>query len=67
MVSWSEVCWNKDEGGLGFRKSKLMNEALLMKLAFAILKNEDALWVKVICNKYKCGNLGVPEAIFEPY
>ena len=43
LVPWNEVCCNKKDRGLGFRKSRLMNEVLMMKLAFALLKNEDTL------------------------
>lgn len=51
-VSWSEVCKPRDEGGLGLRKARDFNLALLTKLGWQILTNEDKLWVKVMKEKY---------------
>ena len=43
-----------------------MNEALMMKLAYAILRNEDTFQIKVLWNKYKCGETGSPTIIYKP-
>ena len=33
LKSWDKLCTPKDKGGLGFKKSKDINSALLAKLA----------------------------------
>ncbi|CAN1216657.1 Putative ribonuclease H protein At1g65750, partial [Linum perenne] len=42
----------KDQGGLGLRKARELNQAYLMKLGWAILNNLDKLWVQVLTCKY---------------
>ena len=54
VVSWEDVCKKKEEGGLGLRHSKLINKAFMMKIAYGLLNNSDALRTKVLCNKYNC-------------
>ena len=39
---------------------KQNNEAFLMKLAFNMVKEKDALWVRVLRNKYGCGESTIP-------
>jgi hypothetical protein len=53
--SWEALCCSKKEGGLGFRKSKTSNQAMLAKLAWLILTKADSLCVKALCSKYKVG------------
>ncbi|CAA0809053.1 Unknown protein [Striga hermonthica] len=38
--------------GLGLKQSKVMNEALLMKLGWVMLTKPSTLWVRVMCAKY---------------
>ncbi|CAN0877256.1 LINE-1 retrotransposable element ORF2 protein [Linum grandiflorum] len=52
LISWDVVCRPKDQGGLGLRKAKEMNDAFLMKLVWNILSQPDALWVQVLLSKY---------------
>ena len=56
LVLWDQICKPKKEGGLGIRKVRLMNEALLVKVAFKMLVEKDSFWVEVIRNKYNCGD-----------
>lgn len=51
-ISRNVVCRPKDQGGLGLKKAKEMNDAFLMKLNWRILSEPDALWVKVLLTKY---------------
>ena len=37
LVLWEQICKPKKEGGLGIRKVRLMNEALLVKIVFKML------------------------------
>ena len=56
LVLWNDVCSSKEDGSLGLQQSRLMNEALMMKLAFAILRDKDTLWIKVLRSKYRYGD-----------
>ena len=38
----------------------------MMKLTYAILRNEDVLWIKVLRNKYKCGETSIPTVLYKP-
>ena len=51
-IVWSSLCWPQKEGGLGFRKFRDFNQALLTKLAWCILSGKDCLCVKVLRAKY---------------
>lgn len=55
-VKWSTICLSKDKGGLGLRKAKETNKALLAKLGWRILQNESALWIQVMKEKYLRNN-----------
>ncbi|KAE8681890.1 hypothetical protein F3Y22_tig00111298pilonHSYRG00016 [Hibiscus syriacus] len=56
LVKWDDVRRSVPEGGLGFRKIAIQNEAFLMKLAFNLLTRKNDLWVKFIWAKYKCSD-----------
>ena len=53
--SWDLLCCSKEEGGLGFKHSKMFNQGLLAKLAWMILSKLKSLCVKALCSKYKVG------------
>ncbi|XP_050222138.1 uncharacterized protein LOC126672232 [Mercurialis annua] len=53
LVKWDYVCQPRSNGGLGFKKMKSMNVALLMKLGWSLITNQDKLWVKVVAGKYR--------------
>lgn len=52
LVKWSRVCTPKNQGGLGIRTSREMNQALLAKLGWKLSTNEQALWARIIRAKY---------------
>ena len=54
LLSWDIICTPKGEGGLGFRKARNFNNSFLMKLAWNLINNKEALWVQVMRNKYGC-------------
>ena len=51
--SWDKLCHPRMAGGLGFKKHKDINSALLAKLAWMIVSNRDSLRMQVLKAKYK--------------
>lgn len=49
---WNRSCWPKYEGGLGIKKAKDMNAAMLTKLGSKILIEPHNLWVRIVSDKY---------------
>ncbi|KAK3183221.1 hypothetical protein Dsin_030507 [Dipteronia sinensis] len=52
LISWDIVCMPKRNGGLGIKKMKGMNQALLAKIEWRLLHNEDEFWCKLFKHKY---------------
>lgn len=52
LKSWDDICQPKALGGLGFRKFKDLNTALLFKLGWKFASGEDKLWTFVMRAKY---------------
>ena len=52
LVGWNKILKSKEEGGLGIQALKGKNIAMLAKLNWRILQEKEALWAKVILNKY---------------
>lgn len=44
LLSWEQVCKPQKAGGLGIKKLKIWNMALLCKLIWAIEKEKESLW-----------------------
>lgn len=44
LVNWNQVCKMKNIGGLGLRKARLNNLALLTKASWRLHSNRKALW-----------------------
>uniref|UniRef100_A0A7N2LQI9 Prefoldin subunit 6 n=1 Tax=Quercus lobata TaxID=97700 RepID=A0A7N2LQI9_QUELO len=55
LVKWATVCISIALGGLGIRKVRLFNEALLGKWLWRFGMERAALWRQVIVVKYGCG------------
>ena len=51
-VSWDEICCPKEDGSLGIRLLRTMNEMLKTKWLWRFVIEDDALWKKVIVSKY---------------
>lgn len=60
FLSWKNVCKPKNQGGLGIRHLRENNQAFLMKNTWGLMKNKDALWVRVLRSKYSCGSDTIP-------
>ncbi|KAK3230980.1 hypothetical protein Dsin_002861 [Dipteronia sinensis] len=52
LMNWSTVCKPKEKGGLGIKKMKIMNQALLAKAGWRLYQKENSLWANIIRNKY---------------
>ncbi|CAA7040260.1 unnamed protein product [Microthlaspi erraticum] len=57
LIGWERLCQPKAEGGLGIRKSNLMNKALLAKVGWRVMHDFSSLWARVIRSKYKVGDI----------
>ena len=51
-VGWQKVTKPKDEGGLGLQIAKGRNVSLLAKLNWRLSTEKEALWAKVLKQKY---------------
>lgn len=47
-INWDKMCMPKDEGGLGFKKLDLFNQAMLVKQGWRFLHNLTALVTRVL-------------------
>ena len=52
LKAWDSICLPKDLGGLGIRKMREVNLALLSKLGWKLLCNTDSMWVAQLRGKY---------------
>jgi hypothetical protein len=52
LKSWDSLCLPKDQGGLGFRKMKEVNLALISKLGWKLHTNFNSAWVAHLQGKY---------------
>ncbi|CAA7042519.1 unnamed protein product [Microthlaspi erraticum] len=57
LLCWDKVCKPKEEGGLGIRKTSLMNIALLAKVGWRVLHDNNSLWSRVLRSKYLIGDI----------
>ena len=51
--AWDSLCYPRKSGGLGFKKAKNINFALLAKLAWMIASKRDSLCMRILRAKYK--------------
>jgi hypothetical protein len=51
-VKWSHICKHKSQGGLGFRKFRAFNEALLAKQGWRCITQPNSLIAKILKAKY---------------
>jgi len=51
-VDWNTVCQSKEVGGLGVRRIREFNYALLGKWCWRLLVNRNSLWFRVLLARY---------------
>ena len=51
--AWDSLCCPRKNGGLGFKKAKNINSALLAKLSWMIASKRDSLCMRILRAKYK--------------
>ena len=54
--SWDNLCRPIKDGGLGFKKAKNINNALLAKLVWMVASKRDSLCMMILRAKYKVKN-----------
>ncbi|XP_059460221.1 uncharacterized protein LOC132189495 [Corylus avellana] len=52
LKAWDSICFPKELGGLGIRKMREVNLALISKLGWKLLSNADSMWVAQLRGKY---------------
>lgn len=52
LVNWDIVTSPKEASGLGMRRARLKNVALMGKLLWSVLNEKNKLWVQVVSHKY---------------
>ncbi|CAA7037248.1 unnamed protein product [Microthlaspi erraticum] len=57
LVAWQRVCLPKRDGGLGIRSAAEMNKAMIAKVGWRLLQDQNSLWGGVLRSKYKIGDL----------
>ena len=55
MVKWVDLCAPKNVGGIGIMASRRMNEALMLKWVWRILRDDGGLWLQLVKAKYLRG------------
>lgn len=51
-MAWPTICRPKILGGIGIKRLRQMNRAMLAKLLWRVILEENVLWVKVLRAKY---------------
>ncbi|XP_062028805.1 uncharacterized protein LOC133744775 [Rosa rugosa] len=52
LANWDLVCRPKEFGGLGIKKASMMNQAMLVKIGWRMVQEDQGLWRNVLNKKY---------------
>ena len=61
LISWHTICQPKLAGGLGFKRLDIMNEALLLKVAWNLITEPGKLCARVLATKYRVSLSDIPQ------
>src|SRR4051812_5640228 len=59
LVSWEKFYKSKEEGGIGVRQATEMNKALLARLGWRRINEQESLWSRLLLAKYERGENGL--------
>jgi hypothetical protein len=57
IISWYAICQPQQDGGFHIWDLRIMNDALILKLAWQMAQNQNRLWIGIMHAKY-CPNDG---------
>lgn len=63
-VKWEKVCRERNKGGLGIRKMRPFNKAMIAKQTWLIVKNDESLSMRILACNYSKGLKGVEACKF---
>ena len=52
LIGWNKIIKSKEEGCLGIQTARAENIAVLAKFNWRLYHEKEALWAKVLLNKY---------------
>ncbi|KAK3229956.1 hypothetical protein Dsin_001837 [Dipteronia sinensis] len=52
LINWDTISLPKRNGGLGIKKTKCMNQALLAKAGWRLLQIDNGIWCQLLKHKY---------------
>jgi hypothetical protein len=55
MTKWEAIATPREFGGLEIINTRLINDCLLVKWIWRLVKKEDSLWCKILYGKYLKG------------
>ena len=62
-INWKIITCSKERGGLGLKRMKELNSALMTKLAWRLLMEGSKLWALVLRGKYVRGNMAITKLV----
>ncbi|CAL8164027.1 unnamed protein product [Prunus armeniaca] len=62
LCQWDLACRPKGKGGLGFKKTASMNQALLAKIGWRLHSKDNGLWAKIYEAKQQAGVLTIHDS-----
>ena len=65
-IAWDTIKKGRDKGGLGIKDLECQNTAFTMKLCWGLIAKPEALWVRCMKAKYKCGDGKIPKVVKKP-
>lgn len=48
MIAWHRLWAEKEDGGLGIKSVEALNKAIIQKLLWEVVSEQDRIWVTII-------------------